>query len=95
MLQQVVDGFDAWPIDRRVIAAQQLFCRIDDIEVGRIDGIAGELSRYAFEVYDARKAAGGKPAAAVEAWRDDAAAPAAIPSRALPSIASSQIRGPS
>jgi len=30
-----VEGFDSWGIDRRIIAAQQLFCRIDNIEVGR------------------------------------------------------------
>ena len=94
LLQQAVEDFDAWPLDRRIIAAEQLLCRIDGIEVGRVDGIAGAQTRYAFQVYDARQAAGGKVDPAVEAWRDDAAAPPAVPSRPLPSISSSQIRGP-
>jgi hypothetical protein len=37
LLHQGVAGFDAWPIARRLVAAQQLICRIDGIEVGAID----------------------------------------------------------
>lgn len=96
LLQQGVDGFDAWPVARRLVAAQQLICRIDLIEVGKIDGRIGPQTRYAIEVWDARKAAGGKPVPAVEAWRDDAAAPQAVPSRPLPApITSSKVNAPS
>lgn len=95
LLQQSVRKFDAWPIGRRIIAAQQLLCRIDGVEVGDIDGLMGTQTRHAFAIYDARKLTGGKPNAEVEAWRDDAAAPAAIPSRPLPPpINSSQVNAP-
>lgn len=96
LLQQGLDGFDAWPIGRRLVAAQQLICRIDKIEVGKIDGLAGSQTRYAIGVWDARKANAGKPVATVEAWRDDAAAPQAVPSRPLPApITSSKVSAPS
>lgn len=95
LLQQNVQDFDPWPIDRRLIAAQQLLCRIDGIEVGPVDGRSGTQSRYAFGVWDARKLNGGKPVPAVEAWRDDAAAPQAAPSRPLPVITSSKVLAPS
>lgn len=95
LLQQGVRDLDYWPLERRLLAARQLICRIDGIEVGAIDGRMGPQSRYAFEVYDARKSMGGKPAPAVEAWRDDAAAPQAVPSRPLPVITSSQVNAPS
>lgn len=94
LLQQGVDGFDMWSPGRRLVAAQQLICRIDGIETGRIDGLAGAQTKYAIQVWDARQANGGKPAAAVEAWRDDAAAPQAVPSRPLPAITSSQVAAP-
>lgn len=94
LLQQGVGGFDPWSIARRLVAAQQLICRIDGIEVGRIDGLVGPQTLYAIEVWDARKAAGGKPVSAVEAWRDDAAAPQAVPSRPLPVITSSKVSAP-
>lgn len=94
LLQQAVDNFDAWPLDRRIVAAEQLLCRIDGIEVGKVDGISGTQTRYAFQIYDARKANGGKAAPAVEAWRDDVAAPQAVPSRQLPQITSSQVNAP-
>jgi len=95
LLQQAVEGFDSWGFARRLVAAQQLLCRIDGIEVGKVDGIAGTQTRYAFEIYDGRKANGGRPAAAIEAWRDDAAAPQAVPSRDLAPVTSSQISAPS
>lgn len=95
LLQQGVTGFDPWPIAQRLVAAQQLICRIDGIEVGKIDGLSGPQTRYAIGVWDARKAAGGKPVPAVEAWRDDLKAPQAVPSRALPAITSSKVNAPS
>lgn len=95
LLQQGVDGIEAWPIGRRLVAVQQLICRVEGIEVGKIDGLAGPQTRYAIGVWDARKAAGGKPVPAVEAWRDDLLAPQAVPSRALPVITSSKVNAPS
>ncbi|WP_036010785.1 M15 family metallopeptidase [Bradyrhizobium yuanmingense] len=94
LLQQGVDGFEMWSPARRLVAAQQLICRIDGIETGRIDGLAGAQTKYAIAVWDARQASGGKPVAAVEAWRDDASAAPATPSRALPQITSSQVAAP-
>jgi hypothetical protein len=44
-----------------LVATQQLLCRIDGIEVGKIDGIVGTQTRYAFSVYDARLVKGGVP----------------------------------
>lgn len=95
LLQQSVKGFEPWSAARRMIAAQQLLCRVDKIEVGDIDGIVGTQTRHAFAVYDARKQNDGKPVAAVEAWRDDLKAPQAIPTRTLPTITSSQVSAPS
>ena len=96
LLQQAVRKFDLWPIARRIIAAQQLLCRIDGIEVGNVDGLMGTQTRQAFAVYDARKLTGGKVNAAVEDWRDDEKAPQAVPSRPLPApITSSQVNAPS
>lgn len=96
LLQQGVKGFDPWSIARRLVAAQQLLCRLDGIEVGAVDGLVGPQSRYAFGVFDVRKAAGGKPVTVIENWRDDAATPQAVPARPLPPpITSSQITAPS
>lgn len=55
-----------WSAARRVIAAAQLFCMQDGIEVGEIDGLAGPQTRHAFEVYAARK----RGIEGVETWRD-------------------------
>jgi len=70
--EQHVPGGDwgKWNTARRVIAAGQLLCRIDGIEAGDIDGYMGPQTKYAFEVYDARKATGTNPVPDVETWRD-------------------------
>lgn len=94
LLQEGVRNFDPWPVARRVLAAQQLICRKDGIEVGAIDGRLGTQSRYAFAVFDARKANGGKPVPNLEAWRNDATAPKAAPGRPLPKVTSSQVNAP-
>lgn len=94
LLQQGVGGFDAWPIARRLVAAQQLICRIDGIEVGKIDGLSGPQTRYAIEVWAAREANGGKPVAAIEAWRDDGSAPPAGHNRPLQPVTSSKVNAP-
>ena len=60
-LNQSVKNFDRWPDERMIIAARQLFCRMDGIEVGDIDGLFGLQSEQAFLVYESRKASGGTP----------------------------------
>ncbi|MCC5860082.1 MAG: hypothetical protein JJT90_18160 [Ectothiorhodospiraceae bacterium] len=44
----------SWPKARRVLAAKQLICRMDGIEVGAVDGLYGPQTQYAFEVYAER-----------------------------------------
>jgi peptidoglycan hydrolase-like protein with peptidoglycan-binding domain len=55
-----------WPPARRVVAAGQIVCLLDGIEVGPIDGLPGPQTRHAFEVYAARK----RGVEGVENWRD-------------------------
>jgi hypothetical protein len=55
-----------WSPARRAIAAAQIFCLLDGIEVGAIDGLKGPQTRHAFEVYAARK----RGIEGVENWRD-------------------------
>lgn len=84
-LKERVKDYDTWSDARREIAAEQLLCRMAGIEVGDIDGRIGPQTRFAFEVYEARKANGGKPVPSVEQWRDTAdLLPAPAPSHALP-----------
>lgn len=95
LLQQAVKGFESWSTDRRLVACEQLICRVDGIEVGAIDGLKGTQTKYAIAVWDARQANGGKPDPKVEAWRDDEKAPQATPSRTLPApITSSKVSAP-
>jgi hypothetical protein len=65
------DGWGRWPPARREVAAAQIFCMLDGIEVGAIDGLMGPQTRHAFEVYAARK----RGIEGVENWRDDSAPP--------------------
>jgi hypothetical protein len=65
-LNQGVTGFAGWSKDRRIIAAEQLLTRIENIDIGRIDGLKGPQTDYAFEVFDGRK----RGDASVETWRD-------------------------
>jgi hypothetical protein len=95
-LQQNGVNPDARPIARRVIAVPQLICQLDGIDAGAIDGLADTQRRYAFGVFDVRKANGGRPVTIIESWRDDVTAPQAVPSRPLPApIPSSQVNAPS
>jgi hypothetical protein len=55
-----------WPAARRIVAAAQLFCMQDGIEVGEIDGLVGPQTLHAFEVYAARK----RGIESAENWRD-------------------------
>jgi peptidoglycan hydrolase-like protein with peptidoglycan-binding domain len=45
---------EAWSKERRVLAAKQLVCRRDNIEVGAIDGLLGPQTAFAFRVYAER-----------------------------------------
>lgn len=65
-------GFDIhpWRDDRRVVAFEQLVYRDAGIDVGALDGLVGEQTRFARKVWEARKASGGKPVATVEQFRD-------------------------
>lgn len=56
----------SWSRARRTLAAKQLVCRMDGIEVGAIDGLYGPQTQYAFDVY---------------AERNDGAGSARIPAR--------------
>lgn len=61
-----VKGVDNWSDARRRVAAEQIIYRDLGIEVGEIDGLVGEQSRYARSVYAARKSGD----TSVETWRD-------------------------
>jgi hypothetical protein len=61
-----IKGFDRWPDARRLVVAEQLIYRDLGIDVGAIDGLIGEQTRYARSVYEARL----KGDASVENWRD-------------------------
>jgi hypothetical protein len=62
-----------WVDSRRRVAAEQIIFKSAKIEVGMIDGLVGEQTRYARRVWDARKAIGGKVNPNVELWRDSEA----------------------
>lgn len=55
-----------WSDARKRIAVEQLFYRDLGIEVGAIDGLVGEQTRYAREVYAART----RGDSSAETWRD-------------------------
>jgi peptidoglycan hydrolase-like protein with peptidoglycan-binding domain len=90
-LNQSVKKFELWPQERTITAARQLFCRIDGIDVGDIDGLPGPQTEHAFEIYEARQANGGKPDPKVEDWRDEPppAPPAPKPASPAPKPAPS------
>lgn len=67
----------AWPDERRLVAIEQLIYREAGIDVGAIDGLVGEQTRYARAVWAARQR--GNPAEE-ESWRDaEQKTPAALP----------------
>jgi hypothetical protein len=74
------DGWRSWPPARRVVAAAQLFCMLDGIEVGAIDGLTGPQTHHAFEIHHARK----RGIEGVESWRDHEPARATEPAGAWP-----------
>jgi hypothetical protein len=61
-----IKGVDRWPDARRLVAAEQIVYRDLGIDVGTIDGLVGEQTRYARSVYEARL----KGDASAGTWRD-------------------------
>ena len=60
------EDWRTWAASRRLVAAGQIFCLLEGIEVGPIDGLVGPQTRYAFEVYAVRK----RGLEGLENWRD-------------------------
>ncbi len=91
-----VVNYAGWSDARQLIAAQQVLCKLRDIEVGGIDGRIGPQTRHAFVVYDARKANGWKPVATVETWRDAPMppVPASHPLPSAPTITVPRVASP-
>lgn len=58
-----------WGDARRRVAAEQIIYAANKIEVGEIDGLVGEQTRYARSVWEIRKRNAGKPSD-LEKWRD-------------------------
>lgn len=54
-----------WPKWRKTVAGGQIACLTDGIDAGKVDGLLGPQTQYAFEVYDSRD-----PEDA-QSWRDD------------------------
>lgn len=67
--------YSGWSDDRRRIAAEQIIYRDAKIEVGEIDGLVGEQTRYARTVWAARQSGDAKKISEVENWRDVDAKP--------------------
>lgn len=64
--KDVLGAWDDWADARRLIALEQIVYRDAGIEVGAIDGLVGEQTRYARSVFIAR----AKGDTSVETWRD-------------------------
>jgi hypothetical protein len=71
------DAWHGWSAERRVVAAAQLFCLEDGIEVGAIDGLIGPQTWHAFEVSAAR----ARGVEGLETWRDHEEEPATAPAQ--------------
>ena len=68
-LNQSVKPGASWSEVRKIVAAGQVLCRLEGIEVGEIDGLVGPQTRDAFERYAERS---DPPAPANNNnWRDD------------------------
>lgn len=67
----------SWSDARMRVAAEQVIYRDAGIEVGAIDGLVGEQTRYARSVWEARQSGSPAKIDAVEKWRDDLQAPPA------------------
>jgi peptidoglycan hydrolase-like protein with peptidoglycan-binding domain len=67
-----VNVLQSWTKARKVMAAKQLLCRRENIEVGSIDGLYGPQTKFAFAVY-AERHTGGPSTEIAERNIDDAA----------------------
>lgn len=72
-----VNAPQSWSRARRVLAAKQLVCRNDGIEVGKVDGLNGPQTEFAFEVYAHRRGTGPSPVIPARNVDPPAAEPAA------------------
>lgn len=70
LTQSGAEDWQDWVDSRRRIAAEQLVYEGLHIEVGEIDGLVGEQTRYARSVWEVRQKNQGKPDPKVENWRD-------------------------
>lgn len=59
-------NWQSWPLPRRKLALGQLICRELSIESGRVDGLFGPQTQFAFEQFNRLKL--GLPA---DSWRDE------------------------
>jgi hypothetical protein len=83
LLTQAKVVFANWADARRTIAAEQVIYRDAGIEVGAIDGLVGEQTRYARTVWNARQSGDPTKVASVANWRDaDANKPVTAPANA-------------
>lgn len=73
LLTQAKVAFANWADARRMIAAEQAIYKEAGIEVGGTDGLVGEQTRYARDVWIARKSGDPAKIKDVESWRDDEA----------------------
>jgi hypothetical protein len=76
-VEALVGNKPSWSDERLRVAAEQIIYRDVGIEVGDIDGLVGEQTRYAREVWKARQSGNEKKIAKVETWRDTAKPPPA------------------
>lgn len=74
-----VDVPQSWSKARRVLAAKQLVCRNDGIEAGKVDGLMGPQTEFAFEVYAHRRGTGPSPVIPARNIDPPAAEPASAP----------------
>lgn len=67
LVKQGVSVRSGWTTEQLITAGLQALCHLDGIDVGEIDGIEGEQTRFAFSVYEARKRGDNS----AETWRDE------------------------
>jgi hypothetical protein len=63
-IKSVVDH--DWPKDRQIIGVLQLLASLEDIEAGKVDGLWGHQTEYAYEQLQYKQQHGH-----IEIWRDD------------------------
>lgn len=73
-------GFTSWPQARKQLAAVQAVLRLQGIDAGAVDGLAGPQTQYALDVWAARQRGDDS----VEKWRDAEPVPLSAPGGAWP-----------